>query len=65
MANATNGANIGFDSELWRDADAVRSNMDAADYKHVVLVRVLVEMLPHKRAASSADAAAQRLLFDL
>jgi type I restriction enzyme M protein len=40
--NATNGtngnsANLGFESELWRAADALRSNMDAAEYKHVVL----------------------------
>lgn len=40
--NATNGtngssANIGFESELWRAADALRSNMDAAEYKHIVL----------------------------
>ena len=32
-----NGANLGFESELWRAADALRSNMDAAEYKHVVL----------------------------
>ena len=36
MANET-GANLGFESELWRAADALRSNMDAAEYKHVVL----------------------------
>jgi type I restriction enzyme M protein len=35
-ANA-GSANIGFESELWRAADALRSNMDAAEYKHVVL----------------------------
>src|SRR5438552_3903153 len=32
-----NGANLGFESDLWRAADALRSNMDAAEYKHVVL----------------------------
>src|SRR3981189_3069863 len=32
-----NGANLGFENELWRAADALRSNMDAAEYKHVVL----------------------------
>jgi len=34
--NATASA-IGFEAELWRAADALRSNMDAAEYKHVVL----------------------------
>lgn len=36
MANG-NGANIGFEKELWQAADALRSNMDAAEYKHIVL----------------------------
>ena len=36
MANG-NGANIGFGRELWQSADALRSNMDAAEYKHIVL----------------------------
>jgi hypothetical protein len=33
MAKENNhGANLGFESELWRAADALRSNMDAAEY---------------------------------
>src|SRR5205823_13560966 len=32
-----NGANLGFEGKLWKAADKLRSNMDAADYKHVVL----------------------------
>ena len=36
-AQTVNGATLGFESELWRAADALRSNMDAAEYKHVVL----------------------------
>jgi len=34
---AKNGANVGFESELWKAADALRGSMDAAEYKHVVL----------------------------
>ncbi len=34
--NGNNGQ-IGFEAELWRMADALRNNMDAAEYKHVVL----------------------------
>ena len=30
-------ANLGFKSKLWAAADALRNNMDAAEYKHVVL----------------------------
>jgi type I restriction enzyme M protein len=32
-----NGANLGFEKKLWEAADKLRSNMDAAEYKHVVL----------------------------
>jgi type I restriction-modification system DNA methylase subunit len=30
------GANLGFEADLWRAADALRSNMDAAEYKHAI-----------------------------
>jgi type I restriction enzyme M protein len=33
----TNGANLGFEDKLWKAADKLRSNMDAAEYKHAVL----------------------------
>ena len=32
-----NGAMIGFEATLWLAADKLRNNMDAAEYKHVVL----------------------------
>ena len=36
---ADNGttANLGFESELWKAADAMRGNLESAEYKHVVL----------------------------
>ena len=34
---ATGTATIGFEEKLWQSADKLRSNMDAAEYKHVVL----------------------------
>ena len=34
---ATSTTNVGFESKLWEAADKLRSNMDAAEYKHVVL----------------------------
>jgi type I restriction enzyme M protein len=33
----SNGATLGFERTLWLAADKLRSNMDAAEYKHVVL----------------------------
>lgn len=32
-----NGATLGFEGVLWKAADKLRNNMDAAEYKHVVL----------------------------
>jgi len=40
-----NGANLGFESELWKAADALRSNMDAAEYKHVVLGLIFLKYI--------------------
>ena len=34
---ATGTTNVGFEEKLWLAADKLRSNMDAAEYKHVVL----------------------------
>lgn len=49
MANhslPSNGAaNLGFETELWRAADALRSNMDAAEYKHVVLGLIFLKYI--------------------
>lgn len=36
-SNESSGANLGFEDKLWTAADKLRSNMDAAEYKHVVL----------------------------
>ena len=33
----SNGATLGFEVKLWAAADKLRNNMDAAEYKHVVL----------------------------
>ncbi|MEZ0329881.1 MAG: class I SAM-dependent DNA methyltransferase [Dissulfuribacterales bacterium] len=44
-ARQAGGANLGFESELWRAADALRSNMDAAEYKHVVLGLIFLKYI--------------------
>jgi hypothetical protein len=36
-SSGNSSANIGFEQKLWLAADKLRSNMDAAEYKHVVL----------------------------
>jgi len=40
-----NGANLGFESQLWAAADALRNNMDAAEYKHVVLGLIFLKYI--------------------
>jgi len=57
---------IGFEDKLWRAADKLRNNMDAAEYKHVVLgliflkyisdaFGVLHEKLSHEAGADPED----------
>ncbi len=40
-----NGANIGFEEKLWQAADKLRNNMDAAEYKHVVLGLIFLKYI--------------------
>jgi type I restriction enzyme M protein len=40
-----NGANLGFEETLWAAADKLRSNMDAAEYKHVVLGLIFLKYI--------------------
>jgi len=40
-----NGANLGFETQLWAAADALRNNMDAAEYKHVVLGLIFLKYI--------------------
>src|SRR4030043_1431023 len=43
-ANST-AANLGFEAKLWQTADALRNNMDAAEYKHVVLGLIFLKYI--------------------
>ncbi|MBU4246677.1 MAG: type I restriction-modification system subunit M N-terminal domain-containing protein [Nanoarchaeota archaeon] len=47
MANSksSNGANLGFEQKLWQVADKLRNNMDAAEYKHVVLGLIFLKYI--------------------
>lgn len=42
---SNNGANLGFEQKLWTSADKLRSNMDAAEYKHVVLGLIFLKYI--------------------
>lgn len=43
--NGNNGANLGFEATLWSAADKMRNNMDAAEYKHVVLGLIFLKYI--------------------
>ena len=40
-----NGATLGFEATLWQAADKLRNNLDAAEYKHVVLGLIFLKYI--------------------
>src|SRR5438094_4156128 len=42
---SNNGANVGYEAELWQMADALRGSMDAAEYKNVVLGLIFLKYI--------------------
>jgi type I restriction enzyme M protein len=44
-AKTETGANLGFEAKLWLTADKLRNNMDAAEYKHVVLGLIFLKYI--------------------
>lgn len=60
--NNSNGGNLGFEQKLWQAADKMRSNMDAAEYKHVVLGLIFLKYISdafeelHKKLSEEKDA---------
>jgi type I restriction enzyme M protein len=58
---SSNGANLGFEATLWAAADKMRNNMDAAEYKHVVLglifLKFISDAFDERHAQLLADAA--------
>jgi type I restriction enzyme M protein len=51
---------IGFESKLWAAADALRNNMDAAEYKHVVLGLIFLKYISDAFEAKHAELEVQR-----
>src|SRR2546425_12163830 len=54
-----NGATLGFEQKMWQAADALRNNMDAAEYKHVVLGLIFLKYISDAFEAKHAELAAQ------
>ena len=45
VSSAQSSATIGFEAKLWLTADKLRNNMDAAEYKHVVLGLIFLKYI--------------------
>ncbi len=60
-SSESNGATIGFEASLWTAADKLRSNMDAAEYKHITLgllfLKYISDAFEERRAQLEAEAA--------
>ena len=61
-AKSQNGANLGFEAELFLAADKLRKNLEPSDYKHVALGLIFLKHISNafeaKRAALLAEDAA-------
>lgn len=55
-----NGGNLGFEATLWAAADKLRNNMDAAEYKHVVLGLIFLKYISDAFAELHARLLAQQ-----
>ena len=53
-------APLGFEAKLWAAADALRNNMDAAEYKHVVLGLIFLKYISDAFEAKHSQLDAER-----
>jgi type I restriction enzyme M protein len=59
-ASENNDSPLGFEAKLWAAADALRNNMDAAEYKHVVLGLIFLKYISDAFEAKHAELEAQK-----
>src|SRR2546427_4306535 len=57
---SNNAATLDLEARLWAAADALRNNMDAAEYKHVVLGLVFLKYISDAFEAKHAELDAQK-----
>src|SRR4051794_6937331 len=61
-ANGNGNGHLGFEATLWAAADKLRGNMDAGEYKHVVLGLIFLKYISdafeehHAKLAKDKDA---------
>ena len=56
-----NGANLGFEAQLWGAADKLRGNMEPSDYKHVALGLIFLKYISDAFEAKRAELLEQEL----
>ena len=54
-ASSDNGANLGFEAQLWAAADKLRGNMEPSDYKHVALGLIFLKYISDAFEAKRAS----------
>ncbi len=59
-ARSNGPGDLGFEAKLWAAADLLRNNMDAAEYKHVVLGLIFLKYISDAFEAKHAELDAQR-----
>ena len=60
QTRADTGSKLGFEAKLWQAADALRNNMDAAEYKHVVLGLIFLKYISDAFEAKHTELEADR-----
>jgi type I restriction enzyme M protein len=60
QARTGSSANLGFEAKLWAAADALRNNIDAAEYKHVILGLIFLKYISDAFEAKHAELDGQR-----
>ena len=61
MGSEKNGANLGFEGQLWAAADKLRGHMDASEYKHVVLGLIFLKYISDAFQAKYRELEAKRI----
>lgn len=54
-----NSANVGFEKQLWESANILRGNIDASEYKHVVLGLIFLKYISDKFEARYQELVAE------
>lgn len=63
MANKVNSADLGFEKEIFKAADKLRGNIDAAEYKNVVLGLIFLKYISDSFEEKYKELLAENIFF--